>query len=265
MRARRPEEDEEDEEDLPWLEPARRQRGAGTLVPSRTLVTAAVLFAVLVVGILWGVRLLVEREQMRDTAFRVAAADAPLIRAPDEPYKRRPTDPGGAQIEGLDQTLYAAGGGVDPGGDIALDRVPEEPIDRSAPPAPDQPTVLLPESPGEPAGSPDSPEPTAPAAEATVQSPAAQPVVDETEGSDSEGSFSLQLGAFSSNEAAREAWKALASRYAYLAGLEPDVEKIEREGKSLFRLRAGQLSSRGRADNLCGRLKVAGEACLVVE
>jgi hypothetical protein len=279
--------DEEDEDDVPWLEPAtgQRRRRAGTTVSTRTLVAVGLVLILLVGGIVWGVRVLAEREEVRDAAFRVAASDAPLIRAPDEPYKRRPADPGGAEVEGIDQTLYAAGGGVDPGGNIALDQLPEEPMERPAPGgqpqggSPGQPTVLLPDqmladaseppvavSPGS-AVTPAAPAPPAAPGAAPVPPPSGATKPDAPPGSPAGtgGGRSLQLGAFSSRKAADEAWKTLSGRYSYLAALSKDVERIERDGKSLFRLRAIGVSSRTQAETLCGRLKVAGEACLVAD
>jgi cell division septation protein DedD len=73
----------------------------------------------------------------------------------------------------------------------------------------------------------------------------------------------LQLGAFSSESRARTAFKELTGRYGYLAGMEPQILPVASDGKTLYRLRtvAGSPSA---AKDICGRLKVAGEACSVV-
>ena len=74
----------------------------------------------------------------------------------------------------------------------------------------------------------------------------------------------LQLGAFSSSARAREAFKSLSGRYAYLAGMEPLIVTVASDGKTLYRLRTTAPSPKAARD-ICGRLKVAGEACSVVD
>lgn len=79
------------------------------------------------------------------------------------------------------------------------------------------------------------------------------------------GPASLQLGAFSSSAKADAAWKAASGRYAYLAGLSKRVDKVERDGTTLYRLRVGGVVSKAAAADLCARLRIAGEACIVAE
>ena len=74
----------------------------------------------------------------------------------------------------------------------------------------------------------------------------------------------LQLGAFSSNARAREAFKSLSTRYAYLAGMEPVILPVASDGKTLYRLRTTAATPQAARD-ICGRLRVAGEACSVVD
>lgn len=78
------------------------------------------------------------------------------------------------------------------------------------------------------------------------------------------GSYGLQLGAFSSRATADSAWKSLSGRFVFLGALDKSIEQIEVSGKKLYRLRAVGIVGRSSADNLCGRLKVAGDACTVV-
>ncbi|MCA3566695.1 SPOR domain-containing protein, partial [Bradyrhizobium sp.] len=79
------------------------------------------------------------------------------------------------------------------------------------------------------------------------------------------GNFSLQLGAFSTNAKANEVWKSFTGRYSYIAPLGKAIDALERDGKTLYRLRATGITSRATAQNLCARLKVAGESCSVTE
>lgn len=70
----------------------------------------------------------------------------------------------------------------------------------------------------------------------------------------------IQLGAFSSQASANSAWKALSGRFGYLAPLTHNVVPVESGGKTLYRLRA---SGPG-VNDLCARLRVAGESCVSV-
>ncbi len=77
------------------------------------------------------------------------------------------------------------------------------------------------------------------------------------------GTVTLQLGAFSTRDKADAAW-AKAGGDGALAGLAKRIEPVERNGTTLYRLRAGGVAA-GSAAALCGRLKAAGVACIVAE
>ncbi len=98
-------------------------------------------------------------------------------------------------------------------------------------------------------------------AEAKAKPAAVAPVVPPSSGT---GTV-LQLGAFSSEAKAKAAWKNFTGRYGYLSGLEQAIAPLERDGKTLYRLRATGAASHGQAVDLCARLKVAGEQCSVTE
>ena len=72
----------------------------------------------------------------------------------------------------------------------------------------------------------------------------------------------VQLGSFPTAAAANAAWGAASKRFAYVAPLGHSVEQASVNGRTVFRLRvnAGSASA---ATELCGKLKVAGEACFV--
>ena len=72
----------------------------------------------------------------------------------------------------------------------------------------------------------------------------------------------IQLGAFPDEGGANAAWARLSKRFSYLAPLGKSVERGEKDGKSVFRLRVNA-GSNGQAKELCGKLKVAGESCYV--
>ena len=151
-----------------------------------------------------------------------------LIQAPEGAYKVRPDDPGGMTVEGEGDTAQQASQGADPKGAINTKGVPEAPVTKGAQPQPNQGII--------------------PAPPATNEQPSA-------------GGATIQLGAFSSQAGASSAWKALSGRFSYLAPLSHSVVPVTRGGKTLYRLRA---SGPG-AENICGRLRVAGESCEKVD
>lgn len=74
------------------------------------------------------------------------------------------------------------------------------------------------------------------------------------------GGWKIQLGAFSSQDAAKAAWSALAARAAGLKALSP----IYAAAGALTRLQAGPLGSRAAANQACAAVKAAGTACFPV-
>lgn len=154
-----------------------------------------------------------------------------LIAAPEGDYKVKPDDPGGMKVKGEGDTQFAASEGATPKGAIDTSRVPEAPVTK-APPAPaGQPKAA-------PQPAPAAPAPAAPAA----------------------GGQTIQLGAFDSQAQANTAWKALAGRFSYLAPLNQSVMTAKVGGRTYYRLRASGAGAR----DVCRRLEVAGESCIVV-
>jgi hypothetical protein len=153
-----------------------------------------------------------------------------LIAAPEGDYKVKPDDPGGMKVKGEGDTQFAASEGAQPKGAIDTSRVPEAPVTKA---------------PAAPAGQPKAaPQPTQPAPAA----PAAG------------GGQTIQLGAFDSQAQANTAWKAMAGRFSYLAPLSHSVMTAQVGGRTFYRLRASGAGAR----DICRRLEVAGESCIVV-
>ena len=135
------------------------------------------------------------------------------------------------------------------------------------------------------AAKPDRPKPTAqkprlrdaaapvdllpPAADplaATLPRPKPKPTADPAAVSDTPKAktlTTLQLGAFSSPEKAEAAWIKAGGDGA-LSGLAKRIEPVERDGKTLYRLRAGGVAPDAAAA-LCARLHAAGAACIVAQ
>ena len=267
---------DQDDDSPPWLAPAEPDlRRRSTVVPgSRFGMWVALLggLLLLVVGLVYA---LLARPDDDRQVYAAADGEVPLIRAPDAPFKERPADPGGLDLEGGNQSAFEAAGGLDPGGDLNFDALPEEPIDRSVLAAPRPVTP----PPAETAEAAPTAAATAPVAKPAPAAPVAKPVAappkpdvktapkNETKEpvADDGGSYALQLGAFSTQAKANEAWKNFTGRYSYLADLDKSVIALERDGAKLYRLRATGIASRAQADNLCARLKVAGDQCTVVD
>jgi hypothetical protein len=73
----------------------------------------------------------------------------------------------------------------------------------------------------------------------------------------------LQLGAFSTNVAAQNDWKAVKTRWPKLVdGLTPRYETVNSGGKTLYRVRVA-VPSRGEAEQICASLKKQKHDCLI--
>ena len=73
------------------------------------------------------------------------AEQAPLITAEPGPYKMPPIDPKGLAVEGQDQTIYAAGEGIDARQHHRSNRRPRKPRCRAPAPSPAPPQDLVPD------------------------------------------------------------------------------------------------------------------------
>jgi hypothetical protein len=72
----------------------------------------------------------------------------------------------------------------------------------------------------------------------------------------------IQLGAFPDQQGADAAWARLSKRFAYLAPLGKSVERGEKDGKPVYRLRVNT-GSNGQAKEICGKLQAAKQSCYV--
>ncbi|RDV06509.1 SPOR domain-containing protein [Sphingorhabdus pulchriflava] len=100
------------------------------------------------------------------------------------------------------------------------------------------------------------------AVEAAPASPGAAPA---KTGPAPAGSGFVQLGAFSDAAAADQAWAAMGKRFGFLSGLNRRIaEGASEGGRKVYRLQA-VTANPAAAQQLCAKLKAAGENCMVVK
>lgn len=163
----------------------------------------------------------------RDRPDPEMVADGSTIEAPAAPYKERPENPGGAKVDGTGDTSFAVAEGRQVEGRIAAD----------APAAAATPSVDRNQ-----AG-------TAPAAAPATTAPAT-------------GGVGVQVGAYSSKEAAEAGWQQLSGRLAPLQGRSHRVLEGTADSGRIFRLQA-VAGSVAEAETLCRSLRAAGGDCQV--
>ncbi len=79
------------------------------------------------------------------------------------------------------------------------------------------------------------------------------------------GAVMVQLGAFGDAAKAETAWAALGKRFGFLSGVNRKIAEANVEGgRKVFRLQAVTANASA-AQQLCAKLKAAGENCLIVK
>lgn len=269
-----------DDDDAPWLAeaaPAPRTPGR-TDVSQRSVFWTVLVVLGLAAIVAIGFILLISKKDGGSAQGYMNAEQAPVITAELGPYKIKPSDPAGMDIEGVDGTMYTAGEGIDAGSAIDPSLAPEAPLPR---PGTGEPRDLVPETvddsippappiiaPG-PAPMPtinpaaQKPPPAKPVAKPLVIVPAMPvakpaPATKTFTTAPAAKSASVQLGAFSTEEKASAAWAGLAGKHG-LSGRR--IIAVESGGKTLYRLRASVAD----AAATCARIKAAGDACAAVE
>jgi hypothetical protein len=229
-----------DEDRLPWLEAVEEDDGSDG-GPSVAKLVVAILIGLVAIGVIvGGLFWLGNRHQ--------PGGNGEIIAAPEGDYKVRPENPGGMNLSGEGEVSAAASAGATPQGNLALN-APEAPVTQAPHPAAPAPAPVAQAPAPAPAHPAPAPPPQHPAPAPRHPAPAPQPAAG--------GGATIQLGAFSTQAAAGQAWTNLSGRFRYLAPLSHNVVSVQVGGRTLYRLRA---SGAGAAD-ICRRLQVAGEAC----
>ncbi|HLL59517.1 MAG TPA: SPOR domain-containing protein [Allosphingosinicella sp.] len=238
----------DNEDRLPWLEAVEEddsKEGPGAAKLVAFVIIGLVAIGLIVGGLFWAGN--------RDAGTAGPGGEPELIAAPEGDYKVKPDEPGGMKVEGEGDSAFAASEGADTKGAINVDAVSEAPV--AAQPKQQQPAARQAPSQQAPAQQPTQ------VAAAPKQAPAPAAPAPKPAAPTAAGGATVQLGAFSSQASANNAWKAMSGRFKYLSPLTHNVMSAQVGGKTLYRLRA---SGPG-AKDLCGRLRVAGESCVVID
>lgn len=217
----------EEEERLPWLEPIEDMDESGVSIGRLLgLVVAGLVVIGAVVGGLWW---------WQNNGGRPRGE---LIAAPEGDYRvPPPAEPG--RFDGDGNVAVAASEGVTPVGTVDPNKLPEQPVAPAVASGPNRTAPAL-----RPAPAPTSARTTAAPATPT-------------------GGGTIQLGAFASEATAAHAWDSLKSRFAWLGPVNRTIAAAEVNGRTVYRLRAAA-GSASAARDLCARLRVAGENCIVL-
>ncbi|WP_168453074.1 SPOR domain-containing protein [Sphingopyxis microcysteis] len=245
----------ESEDRLPWLEAADGVEEDGEVSPARLLVM--VLGGLLLIGAVLGGLWWVQNGGAR--------GKGELIAAQDGNYKVAPKNDGAKTFEGEGDASFSASEGAEPAGKVDPTRMPEEPAvtpqereaakAAAAKAAADKAAMAK----AKPAPTTAKSEPKVAAASAKAPATTAKSAPTPA----ATGSAMIQLGAFSSDAAAAKAWTNLSKRFAYLADLNKSVSPAKVGDGTVYRLRVAA-GTAANAANLCGKLRVAGENCVVV-
>lgn len=262
--------------------PSYRVRPADGGPPWRMLAIGGGLAAVLAVGaaIAWGIS--------RSGGSR----SVPLIEADPRPFKVRPDDPGGLRVPNQDELIFERNRGGAPSAGARLAPEPEGPrldalraqvaqptqqaaapsapaAPAAAPATPAAPRQAANGAPAAPSGQRQAPATTAapPATAPAAQAPAATPAAAPARPAPApNGTIRVQLGALTSEEAARAEWDRLARRHADLLGaFRPQVVRFEREGQpTLYRLRTGGFADVAAAQSFCEQARAKQMPCTII-
>ena len=206
-----------DDEDEPRGVSARKMLAALAVVLLAALLIAATFF--------WLGR--------RDTAVN---GPPELIQAPPGPYKIKPPNPGGLDIQGESETAFETSAGEDKDSQLDLSKMPEQPV------------VKPPKEQAQPGFSTEAKAPA-------KQEPTAEP----TPPTVAHGSV-IQLGAFANQAQAERAWTALSSRFPSIGIMGKLI--VPFSGGIRLRATAGGPAE---AKQACQTLKAAGENCFVAQ
>ncbi|MEP7349096.1 MAG: SPOR domain-containing protein [Sphingorhabdus sp.] len=222
----------DDPDRLPWLETADGydyDEGASPLKVAGLVLGGLALLAAVVGGIYW-----LQRYQPGGTS-----GTGELIAAQEGDYKVKPDHPEGKKFEGEGDAAFAASEGKKTGATLAP---PKADAAKSA--------TAMAAAKGKPAASVSTPAGNVSTPAGNISTPA--------------GAVMVQLGAFGDAATADHAWAAFGKRFGFLSGTNRKIAEATVEGgRKVFRLQAITANAAA-AQQLCAKLKAAGENCLIV-
>ena len=213
-----------DEKQLPWLESADDEDDYDYESGHGRLIVLALLGLVAIGALVGG-----GWWYMRQGGDAAVVADGSTIPAPKTPYKEAPKDPGGKTFDGTGDTSFAVSEG----------QTRPAKLDQTGEAAPAPAPVATP-----------SPSASASAAPKLAATPSAS------------GGVGVQVGAYSSEAAAKAAWTRLSGQYEALQGVSHRIQQGKADIGTVYRLQA-VAGDAAAANALCSRLKAAGLACQV--
>jgi hypothetical protein len=177
----------------------------------------------------------------------------PVIEADSSPLRVKPANPGGLSVGGTGDDILSDG--VD-GSTSKLAPASEAPAPQDIKP----PTVAS--APPVPVPAPPAPAPVTAAVKPPVAPPPAHVAAAE-HAAGGRGTL-VQLAALSSEESAKTEWERLSKRMPDLLGRkQPAVSKIERDGKTYWRLRTGGFADIAQATAFCEQVRAKGNGCSI--
>ncbi|SEH18775.1 Sporulation related domain-containing protein [Sphingopyxis sp. YR583] len=239
----------DDEDRLPWLEAADGFEEDGEVSPARLLVM--VLGGLLLIGAVLGGLWWIQNGGAR--------GNGELIAAQQGDYKVAPKTDGAKTFEGEGDASFSASEGAEPAGKVDPTRMPEEPAVTPA----EREAAAKKAAADKAAATQAAVAKTAPVDKAKTAAAPAKTAEAPAKAAPASGGAMIQLGAFSSDAAAAKAWTNLSKRFAYLAELNKSVSPAKVGDSTVYRLRVAA-GTAANAANLCGKLRVAGENCVVV-
>jgi hypothetical protein len=203
------------------------------------------------------------------------STEVPVVTADTRPIRIKPDNPGGMKIDGAENDVFSGGSDT---ADSKLSAAPENPDTKAlrsveapvaetpqapvaAAPAVTKPAVVpgpvatTAPAPARPQLSAAKPPPTKPPAATAEAHPAA-----------SAHPATVQLAALSSEAAARTEWQTLTRRMPELLnGRQPIYTRIEREGRSFWRVRTAGFADVAQARAFCEHVRTKGSGCSIAE
>lgn len=184
-------------------------------------------------------------------------AVVPVIEADQRPLRVKPENPGGMQVAGAEEQIMgsqdARSDGMAPAPEAPAPQALRAQLQAGRPAAPPQ---------ASPSSAARTTEP--PAAPAPAQGAPAPAVTAAPAPAAASGSASVQLAALETEGGANVEWQRLSKRMPDLLGSRrPVVQRVERDGRAVWRLRTGGFADMAEATSFCVRVRAKGLACTI--